>query len=54
MANEEDRKLPAGMAGITTYTDVKPEKVKLKPEYVIAVIVVSILAEVVLYLSVPI
>lgn len=52
MAQEEDRRLPSGMAGISNYTDVNPEKVRLKPEHVVAVIALAVLIEVALYLLV--
>lgn len=44
--------MPAGMAGLTTYTDVNPNKIKLKPEYVVGIVAALVLAELVLYMSV--
>ncbi len=47
MMPEEEKKLPAGIAGLTSY-DVNPEKIRLKPMVVIAVVVSAILLEIVI------
>ena len=45
---EEQKKLPGGMAGITSY-DVNPEKIRLRPEVVGAIVAGIVIIEALLY-----
>lgn len=35
MAKKKENTMPSGFAGLTRYFDESPEKIKLKPEYII-------------------
>lgn len=39
MAKKQQNKMPSGFAGLTRYFDESPEKIKLRPEQVIAMAV---------------
>lgn len=39
MPKKKERSMPSGFAGLTRYFDESPEKVKLRPEQVVAIAV---------------
>ena len=49
-----ERKMPAGVAGLTMYYEESPETIRLKPEYVVGIIVTVIVLEAFLFLMFPI
>lgn len=47
---KDKQSMPMSTAGLTRYFDESPETVKLKPEYVIGLVVTIIILEIFLYL----
>ena len=45
--------MPMTTAGLVRYFDDSPEKVKLKPEYIVGVVVGIIILELLLYIMAP-
>lgn len=39
MAKKDEGSMPSGFAGLTRYFDESPEKIKMRPEHVVAVAV---------------
>jgi preprotein translocase subunit Sec61beta len=47
---KDKQSMPMSTAGLTRYFDESPETIKLKPEYVIGLVVTIIILEIFLYL----
>lgn len=47
---KDKQTMPMSTAGLTRYFDESPETIKLKPEYVIGLVVTIIILEIFLYL----
>lgn len=52
MAKEESR-MPAGIAGITSYSEVNPKKLKFTPEQLMVFVGLVVLLEFLLYIFIP-
>lgn len=53
MPKKKENKMPSGFAGLTRYFDESPEKIKLRPEQVIALAVSVIVLVGILKFFVP-
>lgn len=50
MAKDEESSMPMSSAGLTRYFKDSPEKLKLKPEYVIGLVIGLFILEIFLYM----
>lgn len=48
--SKDKQSMPMSTAGLTRYFDESPEAIKLKPEYVVGIIVAVIVLEIVIFL----
>lgn len=51
---DDERRMPAGMAGLTSYTDVNPDKLKMRPEHVMGIVAIAVILEILMYVMYPV
>jgi len=50
MVRQKDKvRMPAGVAGLTMYFEDSPEVVRLKPEYIVGIVIALLIVEAYLY-----